>query len=50
MSRWYVEKKKKGDFAMSFPYKATTGGVCSDFKTRKAAQKFANEENRKMSQ
>jgi len=47
MSRWYVVKKTKGDFLMSYPYKATTGGVCSDFKTRKEAQEFADGENKK---
>jgi len=42
---WYVKKKEDGDFAMSFPWKATNSHVCSDCKTKKEAQKICDINN-----
>ncbi len=43
--KWKAVKKKKGDFAMSYPWKATNGGVCSDHMTKKEAEEICREEN-----
>ena len=42
---WYAVKKKKGDFAINYPWKATNGAVCSDHKTKKEAVQACREEN-----
>jgi len=43
---WYAKRKECGEFVeKSFPWKATNGHVCSDFKTEKEAQKFADSRN-----
>ncbi len=47
MSKWIAVKKEPGDFAMTFPWKATNGAVCSDHKTEKQAEKACKEANKR---
>ncbi len=40
MPQW-IEKKRDDDFAFkNFPWKVTTGSVCSDFRTFEEADEF----------
>ncbi len=48
--KWKAVKKKKGDFAMSLPWKATNGAVCSDHKTKKGAEEACREDNKRDAQ
>jgi hypothetical protein len=48
--KWKAVKKKKGDFAMKYPWKATNGGVCSDHMTKKEAEESCKEDNERDAQ
>jgi len=44
---WYAKRKECGEpVEKSYPWKATNGYVCSDFETKKEAEKFADKENK----